>query len=370
MDYLKKSKVFYVIILIFSSLLLLAEIGKITIVSKVLTITVNTLLVPLIVALFLYYILKPLYLILLKWTKLESISLIGTFLVLFLAIYFLIREFMPLLFAQIHSITNQLPKWIEELDYWVLNSELFGRGDVQHYLSLINKSFEDLIGLAFLGLQGSASLVLNVISGSFLVVSIVPLLVLFMLKNTNKEKKAPRWVSKKYRATAENFFYDVERALSDYIGGKAVVCFYVFLGALLTFKLAGLQGALVFAVVAGIFDIIPYFGPWFGIFPAVLSALVSPNSNVFTILIGILIVQLGESYIVSPYIMSKELKLHPLVVIIVLLITGQAFGIIGMIIILPILAVLKVTLNYSIKFVRLNKKIAEDKSVKEQPNEK
>lgn len=51
-------------------------------------------------------------------------------------------------------------------------------------------------------------------------------------------------------------------------------------------------------------DIVPYFGPWIGTLPAILSALVSNEANVIIIAIGILIVQLGESYLVSPYIMS------------------------------------------------------------------
>lgn len=357
MSYLKNSKFFYFLVLLFGSLLLWSEIKKISILTKLFLITINTLLVPMIVSLFLYYILKPIYLSILKMTKKDSISLIGTFMLLSIAIYFLIREFVPLLLNQIDAVINEFPKWVKELDYWIINSHFFGDGDIHHYLSLINKSFEEFIDVIFLGLQSSASLIINIVTGSFLIASIVPLVVLFMLKNTNNEKKIPKWVSKQYRALCGNFFRDIEKALSDYIGGKAIVCVYVFFGAFITFKLAGLQGALVFAVVAGILDVVPYFGPWIGTFPAVLSALVSNEVSVITMLVGILIVQLGESYIVSPYIMSKELKMHPLIVIIVLLITGQAFGIVGMIIILPTLAALKVTMTYLLKFITLKKRL-------------
>lgn len=87
-----------------------------------------------------------------------------------------------------------------------------------------------------------------------------------------------------------------------------------------------------------------------------IAGLITSDVNALIIIVGIVIVQLGESYIVSPYVMSKELKMHPLFVIIVMLITGQAFGILGMIIVLPVVAALKVTLTYGLMF-RQQKKV-------------
>lgn len=361
MDYLKKSKYFYILVLLFSSLLVWSEIKNSDFLSRIVGVTFSTLLIPVIISIFLYYMLRPLYLFLLKVGKNEPISLIGTFAVLSLLIYFLIREVIPVLFVQIDTILTEFPRWIEEFDKWLIQSQLLGEGNVQYYLSLINTSIEDLIDLIFLGLQNGIQIIMAIIASSFLVVSLVPIMVLFMLKKTNKPKEVPAWIPKSYRSVSKQFFYDLEKTLSDYIGGKSLVCLYVFLGAWATFYFAGLKGALVFAVIAGLMDIVPYFGPWIGTLPAILSALVSNEVNIFIIIIGILIVQLGESYLVSPYIMSKELKMHPLAVIIILLITGQVFGFLGMIIILPLVAALKVIIDYGIKVYRIRK--AESKTV-------
>lgn len=355
MDYLKRSRAFYLVVLTLSLLLLWSKLKEIEVLVNVFQITMNTLLIPTIISLFIYYLLKPFYLFLLKHLKREILSLILSFVVFFGMVWFIGREFVPLLMLQIDTLVKNVPQLVQELDKWVINSHLFDGNDLPSYLELINRSFEDLIELLFVGLRSGAGFLLSFVSSSFLVISIMPIMVLYLLKNTHKTKRFHQYLPLKYQQWGFDYFVALEKTLSDYISGKAMVCFYVFCGAWLTFTVAGLEGALLFAVVAGIMDIVPYFGPWIGAIPAVLASLITNDVNTFIILIGIVIVQLGESYIVSPYVMSKELKMHPLFVIVAMLITGQAFGIFGMIIVLPIIAALKVTLTYGIKWRKIKK---------------
>lgn len=355
MDYLKKSRTFYLVVLALSLLIFWSKLKEIEVLVYVFKITVNTLLIPTIFSLFIYYLLKPFYLLLLKHLKREIPSLMISFVVFFAGVLFIAREFIPLLLLQIDVLVKNVPQLVQELDKWVINSRLFEGKDLSTYLELVNRSFEDLIDILFVGLRSGTSLILNFVSSSFLVISIMPIMVLYLLKGTNKMQTFHLKLPVKYQQWGLDYFVALEKTLADYISGKAVVCFYVFCGAWLTFTIAGLKGALLFAVVAGIMDIVPYFGPWIGAIPAVLASLITNDVNTLVILIGIVIVQLGESYVVSPYVMSKELKMHPLFVIVVMLITGQAFGILGMIIVLPIIAALKVTLTYVIKFRELKK---------------
>ncbi|MGI6155640.1 MAG: AI-2E family transporter [Enterococcus lemanii] len=356
MNGLKKSKAFYVIVLLLSFLFLWKEIKNITIFVQIFQITVNTLLVPTIVSLFVYYLLRPLYLLLTKHLKNELFSLIFSLLTFLGVFFFLVREFIPLLLFQIDILMKNVPQMIQEIDEWIIASRLLSGQDLNETLLLINHSLEDFINLIFVGLRSGTNLLFGFVSSSFLVISIMPIMVIYLLKNTNKTKNFHQKLPVKYQTLAYDYFVDLEKTLSDYISGKALVCFYVFLGAWLTFSIAGLKGALLFAVVAGIMDIVPYFGPWIGAIPAVIAGLITSDVNALIIIVGIVIVQLGESYIVSPYVMSKELKMHPLFVIIVMLITGQAFGILGMIIVLPVVAALKVTLTYGLMF-RQQKKV-------------
>lgn len=360
MNYLKKSKLFYVFILLITGFILWEKLKEIDFLVTIVNITINILFIPSILSLFFYYILKPWYLFLLNRLKNEILSLILAFATLLLALIFLVKEFIPLLLSQIGIIMIKLPNLLEILDSWIVKSGLFKGDSLLHYLSLINRSFEDLFEILIVGLQSSTNFFLSFISSSFLIISLVPLIVLYLLRRTEKPKEF-KYIPLKYRQWSLNFFYEVEKTLSNYIAGKAVVCFYVFIGAWITFTFAGLEGALVFAVIAGLMDVIPYFGPWIGAFPAVLSSMLSGETNVLFIIIGILIVQLGESYVVSPYIMSKELKMNPLAVIVIMLISGKAFGIIGMIIALPVIATLRVCILYLIKLVHLQRTGNSDK---------
>lgn len=369
MDYLKKSKYFYVIVLVFLSLLTWSEIRSSNFMFRLFEVVLSTLLLPFIIAIFLYYMLRPVYLYILKKLNREIYALIGTFFLFFFVFFLIVKEFLPVLFLQTNTILKEFPLWIDAFDQWLVQSDWFGENTIQDYLSLINTSLEDVFGLAVQGLQNGLILIIGILANSVIVISIVPIMVLFMLKQTNKPKSISSWVPNSYVAILKDFIRDIEKALSDYIGGKSVVCLYVFVGAWITFAVAGLEGALVFAVIAGLMDIVPYFGPWIGTLPAILSAIVSDQVNIVVIILGILLVQIGESYIVSPYVMSKELKMHPLSVIITLLITGQIFGIVGMVIILPLLASLKVVYIYSIKIYQKSN-IDKNVILKERENEK
>lgn len=356
MNYLKKSKLFYVVVLSISLFILWGLIREIDLFRDLFQVTVGTLLVPSIVSLFIYYLLKPLYIFLLKKLKKESLSLLITFVVFFIVVGLLFSRFIPMLVIQVEGLVNNVPELVEELDSWLISTDLFNGQELDNYLSMINRSFEDLIEMVFVGLRSSTNFVFGFISNSFLIITIVPFMVLYMLKETNKPKS---WkvIPENYRGLFKEYFDESENVLSNYISGKALVCFYVFIGSLITFWFAGLPGAFLFAVVAGIMDIVPYFGPWIGAFPAVLSALITSDANVWIIVIGIVLVQLGESYLVSPLVMSKEIKIHPFVVIILMLITGQVFGLVGMIIILPVVALIQVSVKYAIRFYKLHQSL-------------
>ncbi len=74
---------------------------------------------------------------------------------------------------------------------------------------------------------------------------------------------------------------------------------------LFDFSLLGLQNALLLGLICGVLDIIPYFGPFIGAAPAFLFALSLDIRTAILLVVGITIIQLGESYLVSPLVMNK-----------------------------------------------------------------
>jgi hypothetical protein len=108
----------------------------------------------------------------------------------------------------------------------------------------------------------------------------------------------------------------------------------------------GGQYALLFGFWAGVTEIIPYIGPWIGAVPPVIAAFFySPTAALVVIIIYFAIQQL-ESHILAPNIVGSSVGVHPLVVIFVLLAGAQIGGIVGIIASLPLLAMLRHTLQF------------------------
>jgi predicted PurR-regulated permease PerM len=107
------------------------------------------------------------------------------------------------------------------------------------------------------------------------------------------------------------------------------------------FSLIGLRAPLLFALFCAITNVIPYAGPYIGAVPALIVGFAtSPTIGLLT-LIAIVIIQFFEGNFLQEMIMSKTTKLHPVTIISGLLIFGHFWGIFGMVISTPLLAVVK-----------------------------
>ena len=81
------------------------------------------------------------------------------------------------------------------------------------------------------------------------------------------------------------------------------------------------------------------FGPFIGAAPAFLFALSQDMKTAVLLVIGITIIQFGESYVVSPIVMNKVLHIHPIIAVFLLLIAGNLLGFVGMIVALPVYSI-------------------------------
>lgn len=139
--------------------------------------------------------------------------------------------------------------------------------------------------------------------------------------------------------------------LSRYFGGLMLQLFVVFILYLIVLLVFGVQNALIIALLCAILNIIPYVGP---IISSVLAALLTMISNIegdfsteiipttIYVLVGFSLVQFIDNNFSQPIIFSKSTDSHPLQIFLVILIAGYLFGIIGMIIAVPLYTVLKV----------------------------
>ncbi len=108
----------------------------------------------------------------------------------------------------------------------------------------------------------------------------------------------------------------------------------------------GLDYASLLALVAACTSIVPYLGPTIAITPAIIIALVTSPFMLVKLIIVWTVVQLFEGKFISPQIMGKNLHIHPVTIIFVLLTAAKLFGVIGVILAIPGYAVIKVVVTH------------------------
>ncbi|HOV25332.1 MAG TPA: AI-2E family transporter [Pseudobacteroides sp.] len=158
-------------------------------------------------------------------------------------------------------------------------------------------------------------------------------------------------VPRKWRNGLINTGREINEILSNFIQGQLLTALIVGILEALGLLIINSKYPLILGLIGGIANIIPYFGPFLGCLPAVALALVeSPLKALWTIVIFSLVQQIDNAFI-SPKIIEGKLGLHPLTTIIVVLIGGKFFGIIGMLVSVPIFAIIKVILKRSVEAI-------------------
>ena len=148
-----------------------------------------------------------------------------------------------------------------------------------------------------------------------------------------------------------NSLRKINNLLSRYFIGLLLQLFIIFILYLIVLLIFGVQNAFVIAFLCAVLNIIPYIGPLIGSIMAAVLTMLSNLGNDFQseilpttiyVMIGFWIVQVIDNNVSSPLIFSNSVKSHPLEIFLVILIAGFLFGILGMVIAVPLYTILKV----------------------------
>ena len=151
------------------------------------------------------------------------------------------------------------------------------------------------------------------------------------------------------RPGSRPLMWRVEHALVAYVKGQLLLSAIIGTSAGIGMWLLGITGLVpgadTYAILFGLFvaftELIPYLGPWLGALPPFFYALaVDPVSAIWVALLFLFIHQV-EGHIVVPNVMGSALRLHPLLVIFGLLAGGEIYGLPGIFVALPLLAVMR-----------------------------
>ncbi len=148
-----------------------------------------------------------------------------------------------------------------------------------------------------------------------------------------------------HRAKALFLQDNVSRVLGGYLRGQLTLALIIGVLAGVGTALLGLPYAIVLGVLAGLFELVPMFGPILSVVPAVLVALFMPFPTVVWVLLFFLVIQQVENNVLAPRISGHAVGLHPLGAMFALLAGFQMAGLLGGLFAVPLAGVLWVLLG-------------------------
>jgi len=198
-------------------------------------------------------------------------------------------------------------------------------------------------------LKETPALLGGVLSGiTFLV--IVPLVLFFLLAEGRSIKRGLiEVIPNQYFEMVLNLLDRIDQQLGGYIRGMVMSVMIVSMLSMLGLRIIGLNDYLVVGTIAGVANIIPYLGPLIGILAGTIAAVLQYSTlgwaTILPVVIVFLTVQLMDNVFVQPVVVARSVNLHPLIVIFVVLVGSQMFGAVGMLLAVPLTAVLKVSIQ-------------------------
>lgn len=186
-----------------------------------------------------------------------------------------------------------------------------------------------------------------------LVILISPILIVYFLFEFRTIKtKLKDYLIKKGKEEVFSVLLEINKNMRNYVNGVFIVMVVLTLFATILFSFVGLDLALLWGMIIGITNIIPYIGPYIGGAIVVLFTLATSIKKTFTVLVIIVVLQLVESNFISPNIHSKSVKTSPILVLLFVSIFGEIMGIFGMIMAVPILSIFQILVN-KIKILKI-----------------
>jgi len=296
-------------------------------------------------ALMLAYFFDPLYKFLLNKKAPKVLAIIIVFgiiiALLILTIFFLI----PSLINQLNILYREIPNFVENYQNLILSikpqlSKFIDPADVE---ILLKENLSEL-QKSVLGFSQTIIIYLsNIVSSITFGIVIIPLILFYLMRDMFVFKENLYiFVLKKNKKEFKEVLEEIDNIVSGFIRGRIIVCFVV--GTLIGIGLyfLNLKFALIIGIVSGVFNFIPYLGPIVGVMLALIFALGSPWWTLVMIVVLFVLVNQLEAIYLNPNILGKGLGLHPLTVILSMLICGQLLGILGVLVAVPLAAILKV----------------------------
>ncbi|MDQ0194501.1 AI-2E family transporter [Paenibacillus wynnii] len=334
--------------------------SKVPFIFRPISVLLHTVAAPMLLSGIAYYLLNPLVDRLERRSKVKRIyGIIILYLLIAGIITLILLTVIPMIRSQLLGLIDNFPRYsnqIQEEFISLTGSELFDKiqqnvgTDVTDITSRVTTWVTTFLNNALNGVGNFVGTLTEIV----LAVITTPFILFYLLRDG---KRLPDFILKfiptRLKPQTKLVMSEMNSQVASYIRGQIIVSCCI--GALLYvgYLIIGLEYSLVLAIAAACTAVVPYLGPAIAITPALIVAMVTSPFMLLKMIIVWTAVQLIEGKFISPQIMGKTLKIHPITIIFVIIFAGKMFGIFGIILAVPGYAVLKVIVTHVYQWFRL-----------------
>ncbi len=325
---------------------------KIAFIFDPLMVILKTVAAPIILAGISYYLFNPIidWLEKHKWKRGWAIALlylviIGLLILLFSFVIPAVKDQIVSLFKSFPGYWDQITQKFDEFSRSSLFDQL--KDKLNTNMSDIMKTLSTKGTSVINSAISSIGSIVGTVTEVVLAIVTTPLVLFYLLKDG---KKLPDFLLKMLpvngRAHTRQVLGEANHQISSYIRGQIIVSLCIGILLFIGYLIIGLPYALTLAIIAACTSIVPYLGPAIAITPAIIISIVTSPWLLIKLIIVWCVVQLLEGKFISPQVMGKTLKVHPITILFVILVAGNLFGVLGVIFAVPGYAVLKVIVTH------------------------
>ncbi len=270
------------------------------------------------------------------------ITYIAVVVVLVAAGYYLI----PPLISQTNQFINNVPDYVTEAQselnrlntYYNENVPDTVRTNIQNNLDAVGSQVATTVRAAMQVTVSAVGTVIGFAAGLL----VLPLWLFYVLKD---QRRGMMWFYSiwpdSWRADVREIVGIVDRILASYIRVQLFLGLLIGVTTGVAMWLIGLKQAIVLGLLAGIFELVPVLGPWLAFFATALVTLATDPTKLPLVGLAFLGIQQLENTLLVPKLQGDALRLNPAIIMMLLVIGGALWGLPGLIVIVPITAVLR-----------------------------
>ncbi|MFC7373126.1 AI-2E family transporter [Fictibacillus iocasae] len=325
-------------------LLILYLFGKIDYLVNFFRLIISAVFFPLLISFLLYYLLRPFVRLLQQKQIPKGLAISFVFALLFILLSTIWSASAPIVAKQLSGISADFPRKIGEATEQT-GTMITGANSFIDSKKLAKSATERLEKFTS-SVGKDVTALISMLTDIALVLVVVPFILFYLLKDDEKFfRYCHNIVPKHLETELSSILRDIDATMASYIKGQIIVAVFVGIFMYAGYLIIGLKFALILALFAVLTNVIPFLGPFIGVFPALLVAIIQDPFMAVKVAIVTLIVQQVEGNILSPNIMGKQLNIHPLTIILIVLIAGAVGGFIGLLIAVPAYALMKTLIS-------------------------